>query len=394
MVLPSPLDLLDILLVAGVLWLLYRTVVRTRARKALIGGAILAALFLLVRALDLTLMALLLQGFAAVAILVLVVVFQEDLRRLFEDLGSFRPDRRGRSAPVPATDVLVRTVARLASTRTGALIVVPGLDPVDLHLTGGVPLGGRVSEPLLLSLFDSSSPGHDGALVLRGDTIERFAAHLPLSANHSEVGPGGTRHAAGLGLSERCDATIVIVSEERGTISVAKGGVLRKLSGAEALLEELAVETRAAEPLPLHHRREVREGAIALAAALLLWGFLVPGAEIVERTVPGRIVVHNLPPDLRFVSSDPTEATLVVRGPRRALLLAERGGLEVRIDAYLARLGRRTFSLETAVVQAVDGVAVASIQPDRVRVDLEPVPAPLSAPGASEDENEPGDAAR
>lgn len=384
MVLPSLLDLLDILLVAVVFWLLYRMIVRTRARRAVAGGATLAALFLLVRALDLTLMALLLQGFAAVALLVLVVVFQEDLRRFFEDLGSFRLKSRDELVPMAATDVLVRTVARLAATRTGALIVVPGRDPLDRQLTGGVLLGGRASEPLLLSIFDSSSPGHDGALVLRGETIERFAAHLPLSANQAELGPGGTRHAAGLGLSERCDATIIIVSEERGTISVAKGGSLRTLPGAEALLEELVVEESEEEPRPFHRRREVREGAVALAAAMLLWAFVVPGSEIVERSVPGSIVVHNLPPDLRFVSSDPAEATLVLRGPRRALLLAEQGGLEVRVDAYLARLGRRTFELDASAVQSPDGVSVAFIRPERVRIDL----APVGATPASEQENE------
>ncbi len=383
MVLPSVFDLLDIALVAGVLWLVYRSLVRTRARNAVVGLAVLASVYVIARALDLVLMATLLQSFFAVAVLVLIVVFQEDLRRFFEDLGNLRPDRGSANTTDPDIDALVRATARLATTRTGALIVVPGRDALDRHVTGGVALGGRASEPLLLSIFDSSSPGHDGALVLRGGMIERFAVHLPLSANHAAVGPGGTRHAAGLGLSERCDATVIIVSEERGTISVAKGGVLRTLPGAEALLDEFAAPVEAPESVPLHRRRTAWEGAIALAAAALLWAVIVPGSEVVESTITVPISIHNLPEDLALVATDPAEATLVLRGPRRSLLLAERSGLEVTVDAYLAQLGRRTFTLDASAVDGLAGATVTSITPERIRLDLAPVES--APPDASPD---------
>jgi DNA integrity scanning protein DisA with diadenylate cyclase activity len=96
-----------------------------------------------------------------------------------------------------------------------------------------------VSEPLLLSLFDPGSPGHDGTVLLRGSAVERFAVHLPLSADHAALGPGGTRHAAALGLAERCDAICLVVSEERGTVSVARDGQIRTLARPEDLLLEL-----------------------------------------------------------------------------------------------------------------------------------------------------------
>jgi len=221
------LDLVDIATVGVLLFLAIRFVRRTRGRRALTGLTLLGGVYLLARALDLQLTASLFQGFFAVLVLVFVVVFQEDLRRLFEQLGSLRRrgsrDRRG----VDVSDVIVRAVARLAATRTGALIVLPQREPIESHVEGGIPIDGRLSEPLLLSIFDASSPGHDGAVVLRGAWIERFAVHLPLSVNRAALGPGGTRHAAALGISERCDAICVVVSEERGTVSVARDGALR-----------------------------------------------------------------------------------------------------------------------------------------------------------------------
>lgn len=382
MFLPGLFDLLDIVLVASVLWLAYRSLQRTRARNAVVGLAVLPALFLVARALELRLMASLLQGFFAVAVLILVVVFQEDLRRFFEEIGNWRRDR-----PSPTTavsDTLIRTLARLMASRTGALIVIPGRDPLEGHLTGGIALGGRASEPLLLSLFDSSSPGHDGAVVIRGGTIERFAAHLPLSANHAALGPGGTRHAAALGLSERCDATVIVVSEERGTVSLARNGTLRALPGPEALVDELTSEVSTpVEPVPLHRRRAVREVAVALAAAAGLWMFVVPGAEIVESELEVPIVVTNLPADLRLLASDPPHVTVQVRGRRRELLLAERAGASLRIDAYLARFGRRSFALESANLQGLGAVDVLEVLPDRVVIDLEQIEAPPATTGGN-----------
>src|SRR5690606_23301634 len=123
--------------------------------------AIAAGLYFAARWLGLQMTVWILQGFFAVGVLVLVVVFQEDLRRALDQLAVWGLRRKPQSAPPDAVDVLTRTVRRLAATRTGALIVIPGREPLDRHVDGGVELGGRLSEPLLLSIFDPHSPGHD-----------------------------------------------------------------------------------------------------------------------------------------------------------------------------------------------------------------------------------------
>lgn len=386
-------DLLDIALVAAFGWLAIRYMRRTRARAALAGLALLAVVYFVARGLDLRLSTALLQGFFAVVVLVFVVVFQEDLRWVFEQLGTWRWRRE--RAPAPAEsgtlDLLVRTVARLASMRCGALFVLPGQEPLDRHVEGGVALGGRVSEPLLLSLFDTSSPGHDGAVLLRGATVERFALHLPLSANHAALGPGGTRHAAALGLSERCDATCIVVSEERGTISVARNGEIRSLARTEDLVAELRPVLQGdSEARPWWRGRAGLDAALATAGALVLWMVFVPGSDVNEATVTAAIEVTNLPNDLELESIDPSDVDVTLSGLRRDLLLAKPDDVSVQLDAYLARLGRRTFTVSVANVRAPDRLSVVDVSPETVRISLKAAATPAE-PSARSEQASPGE---
>ena len=384
--LPGFFDVLDILLVAGIGWIAIGTLRRTRARSAVLGLALVTLVYIIARGLELRLTAALLQGFFAVAVLVLVVVFQEDLRRFFEGLGTWRPGRE--TPPSDDFDELVRAAAHLASTRTGALIVLPLREDVERHLTGGIELNGRLSEPLLLSLFDASSPGHDGAVLVRDQRVERFAVHLPLSSDRDALGSRGTRHAAALGLSERCDALVIAVSEETGSISIARNGSLRVLDRPERLGRELRDARQETPPEePLLQRRDFREAALALVGALGLWMLLVPGSDIVERTVAAKVVVSNLPADLVLETLDPPTVEVVLQGRRRDQLLAERSPVTIQLDAYLARLGRRTFSIEEGTVKKPSALDVLAVSPDKVRLSLEPAPtvdpAPDPPPGES-----------
>jgi diadenylate cyclase len=387
------LDMVDIATVGLLLWLAIRFVRRTRGRRALTGLTLLGGVYLLARALDLQLTASLFQGFFAVLVLVLVVVFQEDLRRGFEQLGTLRRGAALEKRGVEAADALIRAVARLAATKVGALIVLPHREPVESHVEGGIPLDGRLSEPILLSIFDASSPGHDGAVILRGERIERFAVHLPLSANRAALGPGGTRHAAALGLSERCDATCIVVSEERGTVSIARDGAIRVLSRPQDLAHELrALRGELDEDKkrgPWWRERAGVDAVLAAAGAIALWLVFVPGSAPTEVTVPVAVKVTNLPDDLELESVEPTSVQVTLRGIRRDLVLSDPEAVSVRVDAYLARFGRRTFALEEDSVRRPETLDVVAIRPERVKLSLraaaEPAgpPTPAGAPNES-----------
>jgi uncharacterized protein (TIGR00159 family) len=372
-----PTDLIDVLIVAALLWTGLSWVRHARGRLALAGVAIAAALFLLARQLQLQMTVWILQGFFAVGVLVLVVVFQDDLRRGLEQLAVWGLRRRPQAAPADAVDAVVGAVRRMAAERTGALIVLPGREPLERHVAGGIELDGRLSEPLLLSLFDKHSPGHDGAALLEGDRVKRFALHLPLSTDAQQLAGGGTRHAAALGLAERSDALCVVVSEERGWVSVARDGRLTRLSGPEALAAELR---RFLQRVPERREgggalrvvaRRWPEALVATAASATLWFLLVPGAAVDRFTRRVPVVVDNLPQGWTLESVDPPELEVVFEGSRRSLLFA--GGnakAEVHVDALLAQLGRRTFEIDEDDVRHPEGWRTIAIEPDRVKLSL------------------------
>jgi len=370
-------DLIDVLIVAVLLWAGLSWVRHARARLALAGVAIAGALYLLARQLHLQMTVWILQGFFAVGVLVLVVVFQDDLRRGLEQLAVWGLRRRPPAAPADAVDALVGAVRRMAAERTGALIVIPGREPIERHVAGGVEIDGRLSEPLLLSIFDSHSPGHDGAVVVEGERVRRFALHLPLSTDGAQLGGGGTRHAAALGLAERTDALCVVVSEERGTVSVARDGRLTRLPGPEALAAELrrfllrVSERQAPAGFLRGVARRWPEALVATAASAGLWFLLVPGSALdrFSRRVP--VVVDNLPAGWQLESVEPAEVEVVFEGSRRSVLLS--GGNarpEVHVDALLAQLGRRTFEIDAGDVRHPEGWRPVALDPDRVKLSL------------------------
>ena len=366
-------DLLDVLLVAGFLWAAFTWLRRTRSRMVVVGILLLSGVYLAAQQLELQLMVWLLQGFFAVLVIVLVVVFQEDLRRAFEQIAVWGLLRRSRTPGSGAVEVLVQTVWEMAESRTGALIVLPGHEPLERHLEGGIPLDGRLSGPLLHSIFEVYSPGHDGAVVVAGARVRLFAAHLPLSSTPRRIG-GGTRHAAALGLSELTDALCLVVSEERGTVTAARGGEVRRLadrSELEAEVRGFLAGVSGAEPE--RRGRGLRPWLEALGAVLLsaaLWTALVPGSSVVEDVRAAAVEVENLPEGYRLIAADPSEIEVTLSGPRR-LFPTKPEDLRVRIDAVLVELGRRTYRITPAQVEHPGGLTVLDVAPDRVRLSVE-----------------------
>lgn len=370
-------DFLDITLVAVLIWLAFVWLRRTRSRFALTGVAMLALVFLLARELQLQLVSWILQGFFAVLVVVLVVVFQDDLRRLFEQIALWGLRRHPPATSAGTAEILMRAMARLAHSRIGALLVIPGREPLDRHLEGGIALDALISEPLLISLFDPTSPGHDGAVILQARRLSRFSVHLPLSSDHSQLRELGTRHAAALGLAERTDALCIVVSEERGTVSVALAGRLRRLPNAQALEAEvqrfLDAQTPAAAQRPPLWRVILKRWPEALAAwalAASLWWLLVPGSDLVEVVQQAPVVIENLPPGYVLDLVEPAQVTVTLEVPRRQTLVSDLGATRVRVDALLVQLGRRTFQLSADQVERPSSAQVLELEPRRVRLSV------------------------
>lgn len=394
--LASPVaDAIDIALVAVLVFAAIVWIRDARAHLALLGIGILLGVYLVARQVGLQLFAWIFQGFFAVSLVLLVVMFQEEFRQVFERIAVWGLRRRGGAPAAPdTTEAIARTASDLAAVKRGALIVLPGRDPIERHIEGGIPLRGEVSEPLLLSLFDPNSPGHDGAVVIDGSRVRLFAAHLPLSADFSQLRRRGTRHAAALGLAERTDAICIVVSEERGRISVARAGRLVELRQPEELtrvLHEVVTRPVAVDGGRARSLRFVRanwkEGLLAVVLSLALWVLVVPGSKTSELTVRVPVVVQQLPVGYALESIDPPEVDAVVSGLWRDLVFSKPGRLEVALDPFLVQMGRRTFEVSPGSVRHPPEITVTAVQPDKVKLSLRKLqpgefPSPVGTSGA------------
>lgn len=226
-------DYLDIVLVAYLIYRilpLIRTPSTMRVARAVVVVVAIAAL---TDMLHLYTMSFILNQFLSIGLLALVVLFQPELRRMLDHLGSVR--LRGLLGPVrPVAEmdnVISQTVAAcecMSREKVGALIVFTREARLDDYIKTGTTIDGQVSEQLIRNIFFPKAALHDGAMVIREGKITAAGCVLPLSTSDRLAADLGTRHRAGVGMSESSDAVVVIVSEETGTISVAEGGMLKR----------------------------------------------------------------------------------------------------------------------------------------------------------------------
>ena len=223
------LYVVDVLVVA---WVIYRTllVVRgTRAVPMLWGLVVIVLVYFFARTLGLNTLAWLLGNFLSSIILVVVVIFQDEIRRALTKVGLTRV-MFGQTKPVleKSLEDLALVTQRLAAEHTGALLVMQGKIGLDEIVEEAVQLDALISRKLLIGIFNKGSPLHDGAVVIEAGRIKAAGCVLPLSLN-PDLDPNlGTRHRAALGVSERSDALVIVVSEQTGEISLAREGKLFK----------------------------------------------------------------------------------------------------------------------------------------------------------------------
>lgn len=218
-------DAADILIIAFFIYQGYWLLIGSRAWNVVRGLAALTGLWFVASQFGLQATQWLFDRVAPVGFIALVVVFQPELRAALERVG------RGRLVRTPGTDPvqeIMAAVRDLATQRRGALIAIQGRTPLQEYGANGTELNAPVSAALLQTVFASAGPLHDGALIIRNDIITHAGAILPLSDRQDGWSiRHGTRHRAALGLAEVTDALVLVVSEERGTVSVAQAGELR-----------------------------------------------------------------------------------------------------------------------------------------------------------------------
>ena len=245
------LDVIDILVVAYFLFRIYLMLKNTRAAVLVKGLLTLGAIMFISRWLNLHVISWVLEKSMTVLIVALPIVFQPELRRALEQIGRGRLFRKHGELDEYEVDEMVNSITSAAIVmgrrKIGALIVIEREIGLEERIETGVAIDGLISDSLLLNIFEKDTPLHDGAVIIRGNRIaaasclfERVASCLlPLTEMRNLSQELGTRHRAALGISEQSDAVILVVSEETGTISLARNGTLQRYLTADDVKEFL-----------------------------------------------------------------------------------------------------------------------------------------------------------
>lgn len=252
--LPKKIELTDVIEMCILAFLIYHVIkwIKTTRAWVLVKGIIVIAVFwLIANLLDLNVILWIITNLIGVGLTALVVVFQPEFRKALEQLGQKYVVRsiipfddakdRGERFSDHTLNEVIRAVFELAKTKTGALIVMEEEIPLNDFESTGILIDSLISSQLLINIFEHNTPLHDGAVIMRNNRIVAATCYLPLSDNMQLSKDLGTRHRAGIGISEVSDSITIIVSEETGKVSIAKGGKLIRNVDRDYLRSKLMI---------------------------------------------------------------------------------------------------------------------------------------------------------
>ncbi|MEW6379414.1 MAG: diadenylate cyclase [bacterium] len=373
------LDLIDILLITFIAYQLYSLFHKTKAFRILIGLMGLGGIYTLVRSCGLFLSTWVFQVFWQVLIVLIIIVFQPEIREVLERVNPLNllPEKKGVAHDPSMVETISQAVFRMAGERTGAIIVFQQKDDLQHLIRDGIAFNGEISEPILLSIFQKSSPIHDGAILIDGDRIRLVSGFLPMTEKANLPTRYGSRHRASLGLSEQCDAFIVVVSEERGHVSTVQYGQIKRVPDAKILStlivehltqkrkkEKLSVQDFISRTILDHWPRKVA----AFCLVFFFWALLAGQQNYsLDMIVP--IEYKNVPANMEL-TSPPKKAKIFIKGTRKLVASLKSEDLRVDLNVALAQWGRRTFYLSREDISLPAGIQLEYIDPTSVRLDF------------------------
>ena len=376
----TPRVLLDLLLISLILQRLL-TLFRGAVSIALaVASAILWLLHAAASDLDLVLTSRFLEAAQPLVAIVIIVAFRNEIRDVLvhTDPSRILFGHTETKLPGHRLDEACDALFQMAADRVGALVVFQIRDRLFDSVQGGVTLGGQISEPILIAIFSKESPVHDGAAVVRGHRIERVGTILPLSTRVDLPGQYGTRHRAAIGLSEQSDAVVVVVSEERGEVSIAHRGVVSESASAPELGQSLRLllgSDQDGRRLKVIRRELMRQFGVFLLtfAAVLGYWVIYFGRHISVTTLTVPIDYRNLPNGFELGSRSEESVEIQLRGQGPVIEDLKRHPEEVNLSVDLAKLGlgdNQTVHLSEADLDLPTGVSVDRVIPSSLTIDL------------------------
>jgi uncharacterized protein (TIGR00159 family) len=372
-------DGLDILILTYIFYHLYLWLRKKKALRMILAILALPLFYIFARWIDLPLSVWGLQNLWPVILIVLVVIFQEEIREVLGNV-SLPSFFFGRSEKLTskAMDKIVEATFQMADKKIGGLIVLQKGDDLDELIHEKTPVNAEINEDLLVSIFNPQSPLHDGAVIISGDRIRHAAALLPLSKSTSFPKEWGTRHRAGVGITEISDAECIIISEERGEVLLACQGTLQKKEGREDLKQGLVYvapvpETKDGEKVRSKKLFEdLPQKALFLFLVCLLWVFVI-GVRQGEIGFNIPIEYYSVPQNLVIAGEPLKEVNVRLKGSQRLLSSIKPDQIRVRVDLFNAHRGINQISLSETNVNTGPGISVTNFYPRNIKLQLSPI---------------------
>ncbi len=371
-------DVLDISLNSYILFRIYVLFHQTNAFRVLVGVAILWVSQKIASGMGLIITSWVLQAIIALAAIIVIVVFRNELRAALQlqNLRSFLWGSPSRKVTLPS-QTIADAVMQMGRKRIGAILVLPGREDITEIVHGGIPWHGRISQEMIMSIFWPNNPVHDGAIIIDGDQIKEVAVLLPLSQRSDLPSFYGTRHRAAIGLAERSDALVVVVSEERGRVSLAHKGSIRAVSDVEELQQVLShhIDPTRYAPKSLTERLHLRTALAACASLIIItsaWFAFTRSKDLVmSLEVP--IEFLNRPPELEILEVTPTQVTLHMSGSSTLMKSIKPQQIEVKVNLKQSTAGKNVIPLSQENVSLPPGIVVNRIDPHVVSITLDTV---------------------
>ncbi|WP_026841494.1 diadenylate cyclase CdaA [Citrifermentans bremense] len=374
-----PQDIADILIMTFLVYQLYSWFKNSKALQVVLGLLFLGVIYFITKNLGLFMTSWILQELGTVLLVLLIVVFQAEIRQALYRLSLLRNffDREESALRIDLLEFSA-TVFSLASQRIGALIVFQREELLDDHILHGVPLDSLVSGSLMTSIFIPSSPLHDGAVLIKDGRVSLASCHLPLSVSADVPQHLGTRHRAALGLSERSDAAIVVVSEERGEVSLSLAGELQPMASAAQLHEKL---TSLLQPLSPEEQRVGLKSRlfanlwpkVAILCMVVVCWLLITFRQGEILTITAPVTFHNLPDALTLTRSYPDQVDLQLKSFSN-LVSPKQLDIVVDLDLSKVKEGNNNIQISKELIKLPPGVVVVNMDRSLIRVTAERKP--------------------
>jgi uncharacterized protein (TIGR00159 family) len=368
-------DVLDILLNSYILFRFYVLFRGTNVLRVLFGLACIWFAQRLALSMGLIVSSWVSQGITAAAALIVVVIFRNEIRAVLQtkNIKAILWDLPQKEVTTPI-EVISDSVFEMASRRIGALIVLPGKEELEEQVQHGVDWRGHISKEMIISIFWPDNPVHDGAAVISGNRVREVGCILPLSKREDLPSHYGTRHRAALGLAESTDALVVVVSEERGKVTVAKDGLLQPVYHPAELERRIrnhfGVFLKGRPGIINESLEIVLASVLSVFFTLGIWMSITQGLDtLASFDVPVEYMNRKTNQEIIKASDDSVE--LQISATRSLIRTVDPDQLRVRVDLSKAVIGRNSFVLTRENVTLPPGVILKNLEPERIDVTLD-----------------------